>query len=172
MGPLGKGFLLTALFLATSAGHAGGLSQWEKNAIREQYQEAIFNRPATIRNRTSDQKMFESLTQQAPKIDRPRYAPLPDIPDVRVFANRELGFQTFITMLSKTIGYETPIFLHVPVSILEKPIIVNTEFHSLIHLVDWLEARTGARIAIYPDSKTIQVSEHQHGRFSTARHRE
>lgn len=148
--------LLIASLLPALAG--AELSQWEKNDIRKHYQEETFNRPATIRNKTVDQRYMEQLFPKSVTVDSPLYAPLPEIPSMQVFGNREIEFERFVTLLSKTIGYNSPIFLHIPMSISKTPIVVNADVHDLAELVDWLELRSGTRITVYPEAKTIQVT--------------
>lgn len=151
-----RAFLWTLLCLPALA--SAELDQWDKNQIRQYYQESVFNRPAEISNKPVDQKYTEKLFPSTVTIDQPLYAPLPEIPSLQVFTGRELPFERFLSLLSKTIGYESPQFLHVPASLKERPIILNSQVHDLPALVSWLEVRTGTRIAVYPDSKTIQVS--------------
>lgn len=145
------------------------LDQWDKNAIRQHYQEAIFNRPADISNKPVDQKYSEKAFPRTVIIDRPAYAPLPELPDLQVFSGREIAFERFISLISKTIGFDSPVFLQVPVSVKKRPIILNSEIHSLPDLVAWLELNTSTRIAVYPDSKMIQVTAHDE---LISRHRE
>lgn len=151
-------FLLLSVLATTTFQASAEMSQWEKNSIREAYQEAIFNRPATVRNLPPDQRYMREINDPEPQLDLPSYAPLPELPSVQVFASRELPFELFLRNLSRTLGFKTPDFAHVPVSILQKPIIVNSEFHDLNQLVGWLEVRTGTRIAVYLEAKTIQVT--------------
>lgn len=147
-------FVLALFPLAAQA----ELDQWEQNQIRKSYQEQIFNRPATIRNKPADQRYAEKIFPKSVVIDRPAYTPMPEVPEVQVFTGRELEFEQFLSILSKTIGYKPPIFLQVPVSVMKRPVILNSRPHDLASMVSWLETRTGTRIAVYPDSKTIQVS--------------
>lgn len=154
-------FLLALLVAPTSA--FAELDQWERNQVREHYQEQIFNRPGSIRGKPADQRYMERVFPNTAIVDRPRLAPLPEIPSVQVFSGRELRFEQFISLLAKSIGYNSPDFIQVPVSLRERPIILNSRVHDLPSLVDWLEVKTGTRIAVYPDSKTIQVSApHEH----------
>lgn len=150
---------LVILGLCLVPGFASGeLDQWDKNNIRKHYQESVFNRPAEVSNKPVDQRYAEKLFPETVTVDRPAYAPLPEIPDVQVFTGREIAFERFISLISKTIGYDSPVFLQVPVSIKQRPIILNSEIHSLPDLVAWLELKTSTRIAVYPDSKMIQVT--------------
>lgn len=150
--------ILVVAFCALPAFVSAELDQWDKNAIRQHYQEAVFNRPAEISNKPVDQKYSEKTFPRTVVVDRPAYAPIPEIPDVQVFTGREIAFERFISLISKTIGYDSPVFLQVPVSIKQRPIILNSEIHSLPDLVAWLEMNTSTRIAVYPDSKMIQVT--------------
>lgn len=132
--------------------------QWDKNDIRKHYQESVFNRPAEVSNKPVDQRYAEKVFPQTVTVDRPAYAPLPEIPDLQIFTGREIAFERFISLISKTIGYDSPVFFQVPVSIKQRPIILNSEVHSMPDLVTWLELKTSTRIAVYPDSKVIQVT--------------
>lgn len=146
------------LLIAPLMGNASELTQWEKNDIRKHYQEEVFNRPATVRNQAVDQRYIDEISRDPVIHDSTRYAAMPEIPSLRVFAGRELQFEKFIEMLSKTLGYNSPIFLHIPVSISKTPIIVNSEMHDLAQLIDWLELKSGTKITVYPEAKTIQVT--------------
>ena len=89
---------------------SGELDQWDKNNIRQHYQESVFNRPAEVSNKPVDQRYAEKLFPETVTVDRPAYAPLPEIPDVQVFTGREIAFERFISLISKTIGYDSPVF--------------------------------------------------------------
>ena len=154
--------LLLALSLTPLLASAD-LDRWDKNEIRKHYQEQAFNRPGTVRGKPVDQKYMEKRFPDTVTIDQPRLAPLPEIPSVQVFAGRELPFERFISLLAKSIGYNSPDFFQVPVSLMERPIILNSRVQDLPSLISWLEVKTGTRIAVYPDSRTIQVSaSHEH----------
>jgi|SRR5690606_5862338 len=138
--------------------NAESLPQWQKNMIRSDIQTQILNRPATIQGMTAEDRIIAEWFRPSVQIDSPRYAPSKPVPDIQAFQGIDIPFERVLSLLSKTLGYETPISLRLNSSILGTGISLNDRFNTLDDLVSYLESQTGTRIALYPEARTIIVS--------------
>lgn len=154
-------FAIVLIPISYSSHSAGeeALPQYQKNMIRQDIQREILNRPASIRGMTTEELIIHEWFSPKVTVDGPRYAPEPIVPELQAFQGIDLPFERVISLVSKTLGYESPIYLRVSSSVLGRAISLNDRFNDLDDLVAYLEHQTSTRIAVYPEARSIIVTQ-------------
>lgn len=151
------GRLIAGACLALACTHvsAEGITQYQKDAIREYHTKMILGSGQNLTSRQPDVVLYQNIFKKPNTLDQHRTPEIDQIPWAQVFKKANLSFGDTLTLAAKASGYD-PVFD--PVVDQSQIVKLNTQANSLTDLAEYLERVTGSNIKLYPESRVIIVT--------------
>ena len=132
--------------------YADGISQFQKDVIREHYEKQILGSNQDLTVRQPDVNLYRSMFTKPNKLDERLLPPPDEIPWPQIFTTNELTLGEIVRLAAAASGYDAVFDAGVDEHQVVK---LNSAPNSLRDIAEYLTRVTGARITIYPESRDV-----------------
>lgn len=152
---MGRLIVTACLALCCGSALAEGITQYQKDAIREYHTKMILGSGQDLTLRQPDVLQIQNLMKKPNTVDVQRTVDLDPIPWAQIFKNADMTFGDTLTLAAKASGYD-PVFD--PAVDTTKIVKLNTQANSLTDIVEYLSRVTNLNIQLYPESRVVIVT--------------
>jgi len=152
---VGRLMIASCLAFACFNASAEGITQYQKDAIREYHTKKILGSGHELTSRQPDVILYQNIFKKPNTLDVKRTPEVDQIPWAQVFKKADLSFGDTLSLAAKASGYD-PVFDEAVDT--SKIVKLNSQPNSLVDLAEYLERVTGSIIRLYPDTRVIIVT--------------
>ena len=152
---MGRIIVVACLAFCCGNAFAEGITQYQKDAIREYHTKMILGSGQDLTLRQPDVVHFQNMMKKPNEVDVQRMVDADPIPWAQVFKNADMTFGDTLTLAAKASGYD-PVFD--PAIDTSKIVKLNTQANSLTDIVEFLSRVTTVNIQLYPESRVVIVT--------------
>lgn len=134
---------------------AEGITQYQKDAIREYHTKMIMGSGQDLTSRQPDVVLYQNIFKKTNKVDQQQHPEIDQIPWAQVFKKANLSFGETLTLAALASGYDSVFDEAVDTSRIVK---LNTQPNSLTDLAEYLERVTQTNIKLYPETRMVIVT--------------
>ena len=151
------GRVILASLLLVSCGHvsAEGITQYQKDAIREHHTKMILGSGQDLTNVQPDVRLYRNIFKKPNKLDESRQPAIDAIPWAQVLKKANLSLGETLTLAAAASGYDTVFDPAVDANQIVK---LNTQPNSLADIAEYLRRVTNTDITLYPESRVVIVT--------------
>lgn len=154
MGKLMQSALLM-LSMSSTFAVADGITQHQKDAIRESYEKSILGARGNITTLQPDVALYRRLFPAPNKIDVRELPPADPIPWARLFKGpQRMSLRRTLDLVAAGSGYDV---FYDPQVNQDRLVSLNTQPNSLKDIAEYLTRVGGAQITLLPESRSILV---------------
>lgn len=147
--------IVACLALSCGNAFADGITQNQKDAIREYHTKMILGSGKDLTLRQPDVVLVQNMMKKPNNVDEPRTVEPDPIPWAQVFKNADMTFGDTLNLVAKASGYDA---VYDPAIDTSKLVKLNTQANSLSDVAEYLERVTKTTIRLYPDSRVVVVT--------------
>ena len=134
---------------------AEGITQYQKDAIREYHTKMIMGSGQDLTSRQPDVVLYQNIFKKTNTVDHQQHPEIDQIPWAQVFKKADLSFGETLTLAALASGYDPVFDEAVDISRIVK---LNTQPNSLTDLAEYLERVTQTNIKLYPETRMVIVT--------------
>jgi hypothetical protein len=147
--------LVACLALTCGNALAEGITQYQKDAIREYHTKMILGSGQDLTRRQPDVVHFQNMMKKPNQVDEHHTVDADPIPWAQVFKNANMSFGDTLTLAAKASGYDS---VFDPAIDTSKIVKLNTQANSLTDIAEYLSRVTNYNINLYPESRVVIVT--------------